>query len=151
MSYFNFLKARETECRNCAHLGTISYFCNGRKMANDTYYCHAKKIPVVMMTGGLSVACEDKLPVTESVKYDEKMTRADLSKKLIIDQIVCVEEIQERLGYNLVTCPDCGAVIIVKRDNENPECPYCLAQSDASSFPDYLYNGIEDNFTPLED
>ena len=68
MSYFNFLKARETECRNCAHLGTISYFCNGRKMANDTYYCHAKKIPVVMMTGGLSVACEDKLPVTESVQ-----------------------------------------------------------------------------------
>lgn len=56
------------------------------------------------------------------------------------DQYEYLEEIQS-FGYNIVTCADCGAVIIVKTEETLHKCAVCGFESEPCDFSDLFYPG----------
>ena len=42
-------------------------------------------------------------------------------------------------GHNVVTCGDCGHVLLHDTGQEELTCPYCGFEDDISSFPDLFY------------
>jgi len=46
-------------------------------------------------------------------------------------------------GVNIVTCGDCGDVLLVSADAEEVECPHCGFKADQCDFPDLFYTGME--------
>ncbi len=72
------------------------------------------------------------------------------TRELVIDQIKLQERIQVRAKVNLVNCGMCDSILFHKMKsitakNQDITCPYCKFTSDPCDFPDYLYNGIENN------
>jgi len=55
-------------------------------------------------------------------------------------QLELLEKIQA-VGINIVTCGQCGAVILVKRNEEEHHCYNCNFVSDICDFPDLFYEG----------
>lgn len=43
------------------------------------------------------------------------------------------------LGLNIVTCGNCGDVMLHKLSDEVIKCPYCLTEGEPSDFPDFFY------------
>jgi len=58
-------------------------------------------------------------------------------------QFALILELQEQ-GYNIVTCGECGSVIILKtkKDKDDLRCPHCGFTDDYSSFPDLYHEEI---------
>lgn len=54
-------------------------------------------------------------------------------------QLELQRRIQDELGLNIVTCGNCGSVIIHERHDELIECPDCNNISDPCDFPDVNY------------
>ena len=48
-------------------------------------------------------------------------------------------------GYNVVTCGNCGDVLLHDIKQEEITCPYCNYQSDPCDFPDLFYQGWDKN------
>jgi len=66
----------------------------------------------------------------------------------ILQQIYLQEKIQSEANVNIVTCGNCGSVVLHDRKDEEIDCPYCDSVMDVCDCPDYLYNGIQDNLIP---
>ena len=58
------------------------------------------------------------------------------------DQYTILQDIQAK-GYNVVTCGECGYVLLHDIKQEEIECPYCHYTSDPCDFPDLFYQGWE--------
>ncbi|MBK2257566.1 hypothetical protein [Francisella philomiragia] len=54
-------------------------------------------------------------------------------------QVSIQQEIQKH-GFNVVTCQDCGDVILLKKDDEmSITCPHCLNEQDPHECPDLYF------------
>lgn len=64
-------------------------------------------------------------------------------RDLAIEQIYLQEQMQNN-GVNLVTCGNCGSLLLHKLGRESIEC-FCGREMDLSDCPDYWYEGCQDN------
>ena len=64
-------------------------------------------------------------------------------REIVINQIDLQEKIQ-KIGINLLTCGNCGTVLLHETKNENVEC-LCGSTLDSHDCSDYWYSGIENN------
>jgi hypothetical protein len=64
-------------------------------------------------------------------------------RELAIEQIELQEKMQ-RAGINLVTCGNCGSILLHELRKENIEC-FCGQEMSLSDCPDYWYEGCQDN------
>jgi len=53
-------------------------------------------------------------------------------------QVRLIEELQEK-GFNIITCPDCGSVIITRRKQIMIKCYDCGEKNSQESCPDLFY------------
>jgi exosome complex RNA-binding protein Csl4 len=44
-----------------------------------------------------------------------------------------------RIGINIVTCGDCGEVLLHKTSEETITCPHCSYTSEPCDFPDLIH------------
>jgi hypothetical protein len=44
------------------------------------------------------------------------------------------------IGINIVTCGDCGGVVLHKTSDEDITCPHCNFTSEPCDFPDLYWN-----------
>lgn len=51
-------------------------------------------------------------------------------------QLELAKEVREN-GINLVTCGDCGDVMLHKLSDKIIKCPYCFAEGEPCDFPDF--------------
>lgn len=64
------------------------------------------------------------------------------------DQTQMTEEIQ-KLEYNVVTCGDCGDVLIIRTDDDYEiECNHCGFVGESCDYPDLYHNGWEESINP---
>ena len=71
--------------------------------------------------------------------------------KKILNQIALQEKVVVDAGVNIVTCGQCGGVLlhtVVAFDGHNHEecqieCPYCDFKSEPCDFPDFFYENCE--------
>jgi ribosomal protein S27E len=66
-------------------------------------------------------------------------------RDLAIEQIELQYKIQALANVNIVTCGNCGTVLLHERNEDDIECFSCgsvMAQSDC---PDFWYEGCQDN------
>ena len=60
-------------------------------------------------------------------------------KQLLQDQLDILSELQE-LGYNVVTCGNCGKPFLMgKIREETIICPYCFGAGEQCDMPDLFY------------
>ena len=65
---------------------------------------------------------------------------------LVIDQLALMDDIRAKANINIVTCGNCGNVILHERDLEDTiTCYGCKSEMDISDCPDLFYTGIEDS------
>lgn len=64
-------------------------------------------------------------------------------RELAIEQIALQEKMQS-LGINLVTCGNCGSILLHDVEKEEINC-FCGEEMDLSDCPDYWYEGCQDN------
>lgn len=67
-------------------------------------------------------------------------------RELVVNQIRLQERIQAQAKVNLVTCGNCGSILL-HEINEEPavKCFACMREMDTSDCPDYWYEGVQDN------
>ncbi len=65
--------------------------------------------------------------------------------KKILKQIKLQEKIQRDAGVNIVTCGNCGSVVLHELNAIKIDCPYCNVKMNVCDCPDYLYSGMENN------
>jgi hypothetical protein len=65
--------------------------------------------------------------------------------KKILKQVELQNAIIQLAKINIVTCGNCGSVVLHKTKDTEIDCPYCDRIMDVCDCPDYLYNGIENN------
>ena len=63
----------------------------------------------------------------------------------IFNQIDLQNKVKRLANINIVTCGNCGSVMLHELDATEIDCAYCHAKMDVSDCPDYLYDGIENN------
>lgn len=63
----------------------------------------------------------------------------------ILKQIELQEKIQQLADVNIVTCGNCGSIVLHERTVYKIVCPYCVRKMDVSDCCDYLYRGMENN------
>jgi glutamine amidotransferase PdxT len=66
-------------------------------------------------------------------------------RELVIKQIDLMDDIRQKADINIVTCGNCGTLVLHKRNAEEIECFGCMNVMDVSDCPDYWYNGVENN------
>ena len=52
-----------------------------------------------------------------------------------------IQEAIQHAGFNVVTCGDCGSVLLHETSDEEITCPHCGYASDPCDFPDLYYTG----------
>lgn len=67
---------------------------------------------------------------------------AQTKREWALTQIALQEKIQQA-GVNIVTCGNCGSVLLHETPAESIQCPHCGLNSDPCDFPDLWYTGIE--------
>jgi hypothetical protein len=63
--------------------------------------------------------------------------------KLKLTQLMLAKELIEKASINIVTCGNCGAVILHKVNDFEITCYDCEFTSEPCDFPDLWYNGVE--------
>jgi len=63
----------------------------------------------------------------------------------IIRQIELAEKVKSLSGIGIVSCCNCGSIILHDIKIDDVECPYCDKKVNLSDCEDYLYRGIENN------
>lgn len=63
----------------------------------------------------------------------------------ILKQIELQNRIKKLAKVNIVTCGNCGSIMLHELDDNEIDCPYCNRIMDVSDCPDYLYDGMENN------
>ncbi len=67
-------------------------------------------------------------------------------RELIINQIELMNHIRTYANVNIVTCGNCGSVILHETDLEDTiTCYDCKSEMDLSDCPDLFYTGIENS------
>lgn len=66
------------------------------------------------------------------------------TKDIVLQQIKYLKDIQA-IGYNIVTCGDCGATLIISRKDTKVNC-VCNLESDLCDCPDLWTVGDENNY-----
>lgn len=66
-------------------------------------------------------------------------------RNLIINQINLMDDVRQYAKINIVTCGNCGAVLLHKLSDEEIHCFDCDRTLDVSDCPDLYYVGIENN------
>jgi hypothetical protein len=65
----------------------------------------------------------------------------------ILNQIALQEKVVADAGVNIVTCGQCGSLMLHEvrplESDQELECPFCDFESDPCDFPDYFYEGFE--------
>ncbi len=57
----------------------------------------------------------------------------------ILEQISLMEVIRDKANINIVTCGNCGSVMLHESEDEEIECPYCSFNSEPCDFPDLIH------------
>ena len=65
------------------------------------------------------------------------------NREMILEQIGLKDEIINKSDINIVTCGNCGAVVLHRLTDEEIKCPYCGFESEPCDFPDFLHIGCE--------
>jgi len=68
-------------------------------------------------------------------------TRRELAK----EQLELMELIRSKSNINMVTCGNCGTVLLHEREVEEIDCFGCKTKMDVCDCPDYWYSGCIDN------
>lgn len=63
-------------------------------------------------------------------------------------QVLMAERIVNELGINLVTCGDCGHVLLTD-NSDDIECPHCGFKSESCDFPDLFHHRELEDFNAL--
>ena len=71
-----------------------------------------------------------------AIKITTKQRRA------IADQVTLSESIARELNICLVTCIDCGLVLLIDMTDEESTCPHCGTTDEGSAFPDLFFKGM---------
>lgn len=72
---------------------------------------------------------------------------AKIKKERWDAQVLMAERIVIKLGINIVTCGDCGNVLLHGMDNCNDiECPHCGFTSESCDFPDLFHQRSLEDF-----
>lgn len=66
-------------------------------------------------------------------------------RNLIINQIELMDDVRSDAKINIVTCGNCGTVLLHKLSDEQIHCFDCDRVLDVSDCPDLYYVGIENN------
>lgn len=66
-------------------------------------------------------------------------------REKILNQIALQDKVKALADVNIVTCGNCGSVVLHKLKATKIDCPYCNTILDVCDCPDYLYSGIENN------
>ena len=66
-------------------------------------------------------------------------------REKVIEQIRLQEKMQSLSGVNLVTCGNCGSVLLHEMNEEQIDCFACGNMIDQSDCPDYWYSGLENS------
>jgi hypothetical protein len=65
-------------------------------------------------------------------------------RELVISQLELMAEIRAKANINIVTCGNCGSVILHETDLEGTiTCYDCKSEMDLSDCPDLFYHGME--------
>ena len=65
-------------------------------------------------------------------RYVQDLVTTDIRDK----QSELAGVILQKVGINIVTCGECGGVVLHKINQEELQCPYCLYKSEPCDFPD---------------
>ena len=74
----------------------------------------------------------------------------DLKQYLINKQITLANKINALADVNLVTCGNCGEVLLHDNTAETIQCPCCQYESEPCDFPDSWFNGAVFNASPIK-
>jgi uncharacterized CHY-type Zn-finger protein len=66
-----------------------------------------------------------------------------MKNNLITYQIELMEDIRAKANINIVNCGNCGSVMLHESNATELTCPYCDYNGDICDFPDFIYNGID--------
>jgi hypothetical protein len=66
-------------------------------------------------------------------------------RDLVIEQIKLMDDIRKETNINIVTCGNCGTIVLHKMDEENIKCFGCMNVMNVCDCPDYWYQGVENN------
>lgn len=64
------------------------------------------------------------------------------TKKEIAERQIELQSKMQSVGFNLVTCGNCGSLLIHEVGDEIIDC-FCGQAMDVSDCPDYWYEGLE--------
>lgn len=67
-------------------------------------------------------------------------------KKLAKQQIELQKKIQDLANVNIVTCGNCGQIILHEINEDDIECFECNEVLEKSDCPDLWYKGAEESF-----
>lgn len=68
-------------------------------------------------------------------RYVQDLVTSNMREK----QVELARIIVEKTGINIVTCGQCGDVVLHKINQEEIQCPSCLLKSEPCDFPDLFY------------
>ena len=66
-------------------------------------------------------------------------------REKVIEQIRLQEKMQKLSGVNLLTCGNCGTILLHDIKENQVDCFACGNMIDQSDCPDYWYNGLENS------
>lgn len=66
------------------------------------------------------------------------------TKRQLAENQIRIQEAMQNAGFNVVTCGNCGNILLHEIDYESIEC-FCEQEMDLSDCPDFWYQGCQDN------
>lgn len=66
-------------------------------------------------------------------------------RDLVINQLELVQEVISKTNINIVTCGNCGSVILHKLEDDTITCYDCKSEMYLSDCPDLFYSGMENS------
>lgn len=67
-------------------------------------------------------------------------------RELILNQVALADEVRAKAGINIVTCGNCGTILLHRIRKDYLTCVGCRNVMDVCDCPDLWYTGIENNF-----
>jgi hypothetical protein len=96
---------------------------------------------------GLYQTYNNKGELEYSHNYDmnEKVVSVLPRRKLAEQQLKLMDEVRAKADINLVTCGQCGTLLLHKNNDTSIICFGCKNEMDLSDCPDYWYEGCIEN------
>ena len=66
------------------------------------------------------------------------------TKREIVEKQIRIQEKIQNIGFNVVTCGNCGSILLHELGDETIEC-FCEREMNLSDCPDYWYEGCQDS------